>query len=274
MASDLETLAFGYGLIEGPRVDRDGSLYFSDVTGGGVYQRSTDGEITTVVPKRRGVGGIVVHADGGIVISGRNICHVKDGETRMIFDDPDVPGFNDIGTDNDGRILAGSVRSDPFGTERIPGELWRIAPDGSATTLYDDVSLCNGLGFSPDGATLYHSDSGRRQILAHDVSSGGAVSNRRVFATTAVGAPDGLAVDEAGNVWVASYGGGCAIAYDDGGNETERVAVPATAVTSLTFAGRDLYIVTADNAEDPSRNGTIFRTTVDVPGLAVPHARV
>src|SRR5262249_34082005 len=78
-AMRFETLAYGYGLIEGPRVDGAGNLYFSDVTNGGVYRRRPDGSIDTVVPKRRGVGGIALHADGGLVISGKNICHVKDG---------------------------------------------------------------------------------------------------------------------------------------------------------------------------------------------------
>ena len=81
----IETLAYGYGLIEGPRVDGAGNLYFSDVTNGGVYRRRPGGEVDTVVPKRRGVGGIALHADGGLVISGKNICHVKDGTTRVLF---------------------------------------------------------------------------------------------------------------------------------------------------------------------------------------------
>ena len=87
----FETLAYGYGLIEGPRVDGAGNLYFSDVTNGGVFRRRPDGSIDTVVPKRRGVGGIALHADGGIVISGRNICHVRDGVTRVLFVDDGVP---------------------------------------------------------------------------------------------------------------------------------------------------------------------------------------
>src|SRR5437764_1395418 len=52
----VESLASGYGLVEGPTVDADGNLYFSDVLGGGVYRRAPGGDITTVVPKRRGVG--------------------------------------------------------------------------------------------------------------------------------------------------------------------------------------------------------------------------
>ena len=56
----FETLAYGYGLIEGPRADGAGNLYFSDVTNGGVFRRRPDGTIDTVVPKRRGVGGIAL----------------------------------------------------------------------------------------------------------------------------------------------------------------------------------------------------------------------
>ena len=81
----LETIASGYGLIEGPRVDAAGNLFFSDVTNGGVYSRSPSGEISTVVPKRRGVGGIALHADGGVIVSGKNICHAKDGTSRILF---------------------------------------------------------------------------------------------------------------------------------------------------------------------------------------------
>jgi sugar lactone lactonase YvrE len=88
--SALETLAWGYGLVEGPRADAYGNLYFSDVHKGGVHRRAPNGVIETVVPKRRGVGGISFHADGGLVISGRNICHVRDGETRVLFA-PDAP---------------------------------------------------------------------------------------------------------------------------------------------------------------------------------------
>ena len=89
---EIELLTTGYGLVEGPRVDDADNLYFSDVHHGGVRRRAPDGTIDVVVPKRRGVGGIALHADGGLVISGRNICHVRDGETRIVFD-PDAQGL-------------------------------------------------------------------------------------------------------------------------------------------------------------------------------------
>ena len=97
VADAFETLAHGFGLVEGPRFDAAGALYFSDVHGGGVYRRRPDGAIETVVQRRRGVGGIALHADGGVVISGRDICHVRNGASRILFQrPPGVGGFNDL----------------------------------------------------------------------------------------------------------------------------------------------------------------------------------
>jgi gluconolactonase len=279
MATELEILASGYGLIEGPRADAKGSLYFSDVLLGGVYRRSREGETETVVPKRRGVGGISFHAEGGLVISGRNVCHVRDGETRVLFERQDIAGFNDLFADGDGRVLVGSLRSDPFGTrgERTPGELWRIDASGGATELYGDVSLTNGIGLSPDGRTLYHSDTARAHIIASQLSDRGDPESRRVFAETEGGAPDGLAVDREGRVWVALYGGGCVARFRPDGAPDGRIDVPASAVTSLCFGGddlRDLYITTADNTDAPELRGCVFRTRVDTPGLPAPLVRI
>lgn len=273
----FETLAWGYGLIEGPRVDDAGNLYFSDVRNGGVYRRRGDGTIDTVVPKRRGVGGIALHADGGLVISGKNICHVREGQTRIVFAPEGVPGFNDLFSDAHGRVYTGSMRFDPFSTlgPRTPGECYRIDGEGRATELYGGVSLTNGIGFSPDGATIYHSDSARGLILVHALdASGRAVPQRHI---PVQGLPDGLAVDADGGIWVALFEAGGIQRYRPDGSSSPRVPVPARAVTSLCFGGadlRDLYVVTADNSEEPARGGTIFRARSDVPGLPAPFARV
>lgn len=275
----LETLAHGYGLLEGPRVDANDNLYFSDVPNGGVYRRSPRGEMTTVVPKRRGVGGIALHADGGVVVSGKNICHVKDGQTRILFHRDDIPGFNDLFTDTAGRVYVGSLRSDPFKEgARTPGELWRIDGAGNVVEMYSNVGLTNGIGFSPDGKTIYHADSAGPHIIVHDVAPDGTMHNRRAIAQMSGGTiPDGLCVDEAGCIWVAVYGGNCVARYTPEGKLDRKIDVPAKAVTSVCFGGkepRDLYIVTADNTEEPARKGTIFRTRVEVAGVPAPLARV
>ena len=70
----MEALATGYGLIEGPVWDPDQGLYWSDVAHGGVHRLARSGAVTTVIPHRRGIGGMARHADGGLVVGGRNIA--------------------------------------------------------------------------------------------------------------------------------------------------------------------------------------------------------
>jgi gluconolactonase len=277
--SRIETLVTGFGLIEGPRVDAHDQLYFSDVVRGGVFCRSPDGAITPVVPKRRGIGGIALHADGGVVVSGRSIVHVREGETRVLFESAEIPSFNDIFSDADGRVLAGSMRFNPFSNAgpRDPGELYRIDREGQATLLLDDIGMANGIGLSEDGRLLFMNDSSRNEILCCDVDEHGACSDRRVFAHSLRGTPDGLAVDEAGGVWIAGHGGACVSRFRADGALDRHVDVPAKIVTSLCLGGpdrRDLYIVSADNTDDPERGGSVFRTRVDVPGVPIALVRI
>ncbi|MXX42776.1 MAG: SMP-30/gluconolactonase/LRE family protein [Acidimicrobiales bacterium] len=276
---ELELLSSGWGLIEGPRVDEHDNFYFSDVPNGGVRRLRPDGEIEIVVPKRRGVGGMVLHADGGVVVSGRNIQHVTDAGSEVLFA-PDVAGFNDMHTDSLGRVYVGSLRRNPF-DESSPdeaGELYRINLDGSTDEVYGDVQLTNGIGFSPDGTRLYHSDSIPGRVWVSDVD-GDVVSNRREFVAERK-VPDGLAVDVDGGVWVALAEGGRVQRYTPDGEPDLAVPVPDQFVTSVCFGGadmRDLYIVTGGSTADAlgaAGGGCIFRTRAPVAGVPTPLARV
>ena len=275
---ELELLSSGWGLIEGPRVDEQHNLYFSDVPNGGVRRRTPDGEIELVVPKRRGVGGMVLHADGGVVVSGRNIQHVTEAGSAVLFA-PDVAGFNDMHTDSSGRVYVGSLRRNPFDESAadVPGELYRINLDGSADEVYGDVRLTNGIGFSPDGTRLYHSDSIPGRVWVSDVD-GDAVTNRREFVQERK-VPDGLAVDVEGGVWVALAEGARVQRYTPDGESDLAVPVPGQFVTSVCFGGadmRDLYIVTGGPSDGggTAGGGCIYRTRAPVAGVPTPLARV
>ncbi len=270
---ELELLSSGWGLIEGPRVDENDNFYFSDVPNGGVRRRRPDGEIEIVVPKRRGVGGMVLHADGGVVVGGRNIQHVTDAGSEVLFA-PDVAGFNDMHTDAAGRIYVGSLRRSPFDEEAAdePGELYRIELDGSGTEVYGDVRLTNGIGFSPDGSRLYHSDSIPGRIWVSDVD-GDEVTNRREFVRQRQ-IPDGLAVDVEDGVWVALAEGGRVQRFTPDGEVDIAVEIPDPFVTSVCFGGadmQDLYVVTGGGTPD---GGCIFRTRAPIAGVPTPLARV
>ena len=279
--TEFEQLASGYTLIEGPRVDASGRLHFSDVHKGGVYRLEADGSVSTVIPKRRGVGGMLFHANGGLVVSGRNLQHVKNGEIRVLFEgDEAIGGFNDVHADQAGNVYCGSLRTSPFGreTKRQAGECYRIGVDGQTRQIYDNISLTNGIGFSPDYRAIYHADTRRGHIVAHDIDSAGNCTNRRAHVTLQRGAPDGLTVDESGGLWIACVGAGCVAHYDAKAKLVEYFEVPHPAVTSLCFGGPDgcdLYVVTAgDKTSGDVSDGAVFRARVDIAGLPTPLARV
>src|SRR5690349_2989709 len=111
----MEVIASGFGLTEAPRFDGEGRLWFTDVTGGGIYRLLPDGEVETVLEKRRGVGGLALHEDGGVVASGRDLIHIgPGGGQRTLLSLEEVTGFNDITADRDGRVLAGALLWSPF----------------------------------------------------------------------------------------------------------------------------------------------------------------
>jgi len=274
----METLLSGYVFPEAPRVDAAGTLYFSDIIGGGVHRRTADGSVDTVIPKRRGVGGLVLHAEGGLVVSGRDVVHVRDGVSRPLLMVDGALGFNDLTTDAQGRVYVGSMRSMADVLDgRVPGELWRIDAAGQDRALYRDVDFPNGVGFSPDGRTLYHSNYSGGHVLAHTIAADGRATDRRIFATMPRGRPDGLAVDEDGGVLVALGDARGVARFRSDGTLDRVVPVPGAFVASLCFGGddrRDLYVVGVADAVDPARAGTVWRTRVDVAGLVAPPARV
>lgn len=277
MTELLDTFISGFGLVEGPRYGDENCLYFCDSQNGGVFRCNSLGIVETVIPKRKGVGGIALHADGGIIVSGRDICHVKRGVSRTLLKLDGAARFNDIATDPSGRLYVGTLRFDPFNPDALPtpGELYRLEKEGKASKLYDDVGLTNGIGFSSDGRTIYHCDSLRRHIIAHDIKDDGNCTDRRIFAKLPMGAPDGLCVDADGGVWVAAYNAGCILRFSPEGNPDRKIDIPAKKVTSLCFGDEDLrtlYVTSADNQTDEKRGGCVFRLRVDVAGL--PHARV
>lgn len=274
----MEMVVWGYGLIEAPRVSVKGQIYFSDVFNGGVYCWSPDNTVETIIPKRRGIGGLALHQNGGIVVTGKTVIHQTPAETRTLLALDDVVGFNDLMTDRAGRVYVSSLRSSSLEmNERIPGDTWRIEQDGQKTLIYDNVSFPNGIGFSPNERILYQSNYDAGVILAHDLADDGRWVNRRVFASVPRGNPDGLAVDDQGQVWVALGSGGGLACFQPDGQIAQVLDIPATFVASLCFGGddhRDLYIATAGNTVSPERGGVLFRTRSDVPGLIAPLASV
>ena len=282
MAATMELLASGYGLLEGPRVDDRNRLVFSDVPNGGVFRRGPDGKIETLIPNRKGVGGIAFNEGGGLVCSGRGLIYWNEasGQSRDLFTEWEgrpLKGLNDLQPDDHGGIYVGSLEFDALSDQKpVPGNLFRVDADGKVAKLWEGIEVTNGLGFSPDRKLLYHADSTTQAVWVYDVKADRTVADRRVFAKVPEGWPDGLAVDVEGGVLVATVKSGEIVRFKPNGAIDFRLKIPAKFVTSVTFGGKDLtdlYIVTADNTEDKAKKGTIWKTRAEIPGLAVPKAK-
>jgi sugar lactone lactonase YvrE len=261
----VEIVASGYGLPEGPRVDHDGAVWFCDAFGGGVHRLGADDPApVVVVPDRKGIGGIVLHADGGVVVSGRDLAHVESsGDSRTLLVVEGVSGFNDITTDRSGRVLAGGLRFFPLrGEEPVPGGVWRVG-EGPAELLFEGILWPNGMCFSPDDSILYVSDYADAKVLAWD---GHEVSE---FARVPDGEPDGLTVDSEGGVWVALGNAGQIARFAPTGELEERLEVPAEFVSSLCLHGDCMWVTAVSEGA-----GVVLRADAPARGVSVRLARV
>ncbi|MGQ0624688.1 MAG: SMP-30/gluconolactonase/LRE family protein [Sporichthyaceae bacterium] len=279
----LQLLACGYDLLEAGRWHPEHGLLFSDMLRGGVYALP-DGatEPAVLIPHRKGVGGLVSHADGGLVLAGRNVSHKQlDGTTRVLLETtPGEQFFNDLTADGRGRLFVGSVGTDPApGGVRPDGRLHQIDLDGSAAVIAQDIGISNGLAADPSDSLLYHVDSGRRLVWRYALTAG-PTERRVLFVDTSqyAGVPDGLAVAADGSVWVAMAGGGLVVGWTAGAARLAEIEVPFSMVTSVCFGGPDydaLYVLTGVNHEHPDpRGGSVYRTDAPTPGLPGPVARV
>ncbi|WP_030419721.1 SMP-30/gluconolactonase/LRE family protein [Streptomyces sp. SCSIO 75703] len=237
-------------LGEGPVWDPAGAtLVWVDILGSRVHtldpatgrrtQRTTDQHVGAALPR----------AGGGLVLSLRDGVFLldPDGTLRPLHRDP-VPGrrANDAAVAPDGSLWAGTMRYDEAGGG---GTLSRITGDGTATTVLDDVSISNGIGWSPDGRLMYYVDTPTRRIDVFDHEAG-RIGGRRTLAALEEGAgyPDGLTVDAEGCVWLALWDGAALRRYTPDGRLDRVVRLPVPRVTSCAFGGpdlTDLYVTTA-----------------------------
>jgi sugar lactone lactonase YvrE len=185
--------------------------------------------------------------------------------------------MNEANVDPAGRYFAGSMAFD-----QQPGAacLYRLDVDLGLKTVLTNVTISNGLDWSPDNSRCYYIDSPlhRVDVFDYDIARGD-LANRRPFVDTSgvPGLPDGLTVDADGSVWVAFFGGGRVCRYDPDGSLADTVELPVTQVTSCCFGGPDLdQLIISTSTEDLNADelreqpaaGQLFRAATDFRGRA------
>ncbi len=271
-------------LSEGPRWDAERhELLWVDITGS-LLHRARHGEdrmldVVASVQFDRFVGAVAPAVGGGYVLAAGAGFLFADAAGRVReLAQPEVGRrevrMNDGACDPQGRFWAGTMAYD-----EAPGAgvLYRLELDGTCTKVLTGLTISNGIGWSPDGTTMYLSDSGTGTIDAYDYDGAtGDIGGRRTIVNIAEPgvAPDGLTVDDRGDVWVALWGGAAIRCYSPEGSLLVTVAVPVERPTACAFGGPDcatLFITTARHGLDDAAlrrqpdAGRVFR----VDGLGV-----
>jgi sugar lactone lactonase YvrE len=264
-----------YGLAEGPlwEAARERVLWV-DINAGEVHAGSLrDGVLHDAAPLisfDETVGAVVCAHDGQQLVAGARSVFTPadpDGAT-ILFDAGKNSRLNDGACDPAGRFLVGSMALDDREGQEC---LYRIELDGSVTIVDQDLTLSNGLAWSPDGTVLYSVDTTPGIVYArpYDPESG-ACGERTVYLRINDGSPDGLCTDAAGNLWIAIWGAGQVRCHTPGGELVAAVDVPAPHVTSVAFVGPELdtLLITSEREDDSPNDGHLFTTRLpDVTGL-------
>ena len=269
-------------LGEGPRWDaRRGELLRVDIAAGRVFRElvADDGSLIPIRTYRLpGTVGAVAPIEGDrgwVLAAGRGFALLDpDGAFSVIAEVASEGGrMNDGAADPQGRFWAGTVAERPGAAV-----LYRLDRDGRIDAMLDGLTTSNGIGWSPDGRTMYLADSGPRVIHAFDFDGdAGTISPGQVLVEVPeeIGTPDGLTVDAEGDLWVAIWGGGRIHRYSPAGGLRQVLAVPAMQTTSCAFAGSDLhrlYVTTAtEDWTDEMRRadpkaGLVYRFEIDATG--------
>jgi len=207
----------------------------------------------------------------------------RDGRfVRTLIEDlPQERGnrFNDVIADPQGRVFCGVMS-----TARRPGRLYRLDHDGSLEVVVPETGVSNGMGFTVDAGSFFHTDTPTGNITRYRYDRAtGAIHDGQVFIHAprqGQGGPDGMTVDSADHIWSARWNDSCVVRYDTAGHEVERVDFPALKITSLTFGGsdyQDCYITSAggqDRDAEGQGAGALFHMRVPVAGRPEYRSRI
>jgi sugar lactone lactonase YvrE len=154
-------------------------------------------------------------------------------------------GYNEIVVDGRGDIYVNAIGSDMMAGQEPTGIVALVARDGTVRQVADDLFFPNGMALTPDGSTLIVGESYRRRLTAFDISSGGDLVNRRVWAETGDDHPDGICLDADGAVWYADVGNKRCVRVREGGEVLDTVTVDRGCFSCALGGpdGRTLFIV-------------------------------
>jgi NAD(P)-dependent dehydrogenase (short-subunit alcohol dehydrogenase family)/sugar lactone lactonase YvrE len=235
--------------------DRAQLVRWVDILQGRVLAGRLNGAHIDVVDDRhfgQTAGAVALAEDGGLLVAAAHGLATVSPSGEVSFG-PDLEEYvapngrgpwrmNDGIVDPQGRFLVGTLSLEDVPAGHDQEVLLRISPDGSTEVLRTGLGMSNGLGFAPDGSTVFHIDTLAGTLSSHSYSAGEFDSDEP-WVTIIDDFPhfaDGMTVDASGDLWIAFWGGSHFARYAADGHRVGEVYVNAQQPTCVGFVGESL----------------------------------
>ena len=288
---EASVLVDGLHFGEGPRWHA-GRLWFSDFYDHAVKSVDPSGQVRTELEIDDQPSGLGWLPDGRLLVVAmhrRKLLRVDPDGVRVHAEISGVAEHhtNDMVVDASGRAYVGNFGFDldrelkARGVEGVlashpKAKLARVDPDGRVTVAAEDLHFPNGCIITPDGRTLIVAETLAMRLTAFDIAPDGSLSNRRVWASLGMRAPDGICLDANGHVWIANAIAPECVLFAPGGEivETVQTTQPCFACMLGGEDRRTLYAMTAPSSlpdiVSTSRRGQVETSRVATPGAGRP----
>jgi sugar lactone lactonase YvrE len=233
----------------------ENALYWVDIPRGVIARFVLSSGARSLWQLPAPIGSFVFRSSDGMVVAlktGIYFFNPDIGELSLV-QNPELKmpqnRFNEGKCDPRGRFFAGTMNEIVRG--KPDGSLYRLSADQRLAVVLKQITVPNGLAWSPDGKIMYFADTRRHVIYQFDYDlDDGVPHNQRVFVDLSSydGLPDGATVDTDGCLWSAIFSGGRIVRYTPNGKIDRVIGLPATQVNSLTFGGselRTIFVVTS-----------------------------
>lgn len=256
--------------------EQEQALYFIDILAPQLHRLDMQSHSLHSWRMPATIGSFGLCRTGGLILALRTGVHLfapLAGTFKLLAQpEPHIAHnrLNDGKVGPDGRFYVGSMDDRPERAETAA--LYRIDHDGTCTRIIDHLRVSNGLAWSGDGRTMYHSDTRHEWVRIHDFDvTTGNLSNMRTLCSLseAEGRPDGAAMDAAGYYWSAGVSAGCLNRIAPDGSIARKLHLPMAAPTMPCFGGPDMKTLFVTSLTKNGQAGTLVALRVEVPGIAI-----
>ena len=242
----VEKLADGFSFTEGPAVDADGNIYFTDQPNDRIMLWSVEGKLSEFMKPSGRSNGLCIDKDGKLwaCADEKNELWIIDVKTKektvavKDFEGKLLNGPNDVWVTPSG----GAYFTDPFYKrnywKRGPQEqekrcVYFLPPKGKLTRVADDLTQPNGIVGTADGKTLYVADINAKKTYAYSIQDDGTLKDKKLFCEEG---SDGMTLDEEGNLYLTGRG---VLVFDKSGKKLTTIPVPEAWTANVCFGGKE-----------------------------------